>query len=1039
MTLFRNPDIHKQSIHWHRLLLVLLVVAALFGVALYRTKIDTDILSVMPTDDPVIADSAAIFRHHPMQNRIMIDISAKENNPDRLIAVATRVSTRLSESGLFATVGNEAFQKLMPTLFKHVLAHLPVLFTEKELNTYIKPRLQPDEIKRQIQTNYNRLLSLESIGQAATMVKDPLNFRDLILSKLSSLAPSSQARMHRGHILSIDGHHLLLTAQPLGSSTDTSVARKIASLTQRIKHEITTDETYLKDNISITPMGAYRAALDNEEIIRKDVTFAILLATIGIAVLLVFAFPRPWIGLLALLPAAAGTMLALFVYSLFNSEISIMVLGFGGAIISITVDHGIAYLLFLDRSKEVDGQAASEEVRAVGLLTVLTSIGAFTVLCFSGFPIFVQLGQFSALGIGFSFLFVHTVFPKVFPKMPPGKKQPFKFQKWVDTLAGAGPKGAWAALAFVGIMCFFAAPRFDVGMQSMNTVSVETQSAEKRITEVWGNLSNKVYLMTEGRRVQDLLGQGDDILKRLDQDMSIGVLSSGFVPSQLFPGKERRQENFAAWKKFWDGKRVQTVSDRLKNAGRSLGFAEDAFASFFELLTAASPPPMGKDLPASFIDFMGISQDLDQSKWYQVLTLTTGPEYDATRFRNDYTDVGRIFDPAYFSTALGNLLFNTFTKLLVLVAISVIILLILFFLDFKLTIAALLPVAFALIATVGTLNLLGRPIDIPGLMLSVVVLGMGIDYSLFFVRSHQRYETVGHPSFGLIRMAVFMAAVSTLIGFGVLIFARHTLLKSAGLTSFLGIGYALLGAFLILPPVLTYIRRDRSATLPEAGHIAGDIPDDSRDDIEARVLNRYRRMEAYPRLFARFKMKLDPMFSEIVDTLHPETDIRSIIDVGSGYGVPGSWLLERFPNAFLYGIEPIRNRVRIATRAVGKRGVITVGGAPDLPEIPHPVDLAVMLDMAHFLDDEALNLALHRLHTRVKREGRLIARVSIKPQRKYPWVWWLENTKLLFGQRRAYYRTQAQLETMIRQAGFQIEHVRFSGPHQELIWIVAGA
>ena len=140
--------------------------------------------------------------------------------------------------------------------------------------------------------------------------------------------------------------------------------------------------------------------------IRKDVRNAVLFATLGIAVLLLLAFPRPLIGLLSLLPAIVGTLMAFFIWSLFHSSISIMVLGFGGAIISITVDHGIAYLLFLDHPEGAIGKRASHEVWSVGLLATLTTVGAFAALSLSDFSIFRQLGQFAALGIALSFLFV---------------------------------------------------------------------------------------------------------------------------------------------------------------------------------------------------------------------------------------------------------------------------------------------------------------------------------------------------------------------------------------------------------------------------------------------------------------------------------------------------------------------------------------------------------------------------------------------------------------------------------------------------------
>ena len=187
--------------------------------------------------------------------------------------------------------------------------------------------------------------------------------------------------------------------------------------------------------ITLTPMGAYRVALDNELIARKDVRNAILLATLGIVLLLVFTFPRPYLGVLSLLPAIAGTTAAFCMYSLLHETISLMVLGFGGAIISISVDHGIAYLLFLDRPYRTYGKEASREVRAVGLVAALTTMGAFSALIFSGFPILEQLGLFTALGIAFSFIFVHTIFPRIFSEMPAARTRQMPLHGLVDRLS----------------------------------------------------------------------------------------------------------------------------------------------------------------------------------------------------------------------------------------------------------------------------------------------------------------------------------------------------------------------------------------------------------------------------------------------------------------------------------------------------------------------------------------------------------------------------------------------------------------------------
>jgi hypothetical protein len=49
--------------------------------------------------------------------------------------------------------------------------------------------------------------------------------------------------------------------------------------------------------------------------------------------------------------ALAGGCLALFAYSLIEPDISALALGFGGALVSITVDQGAVYLLFVEQRR----------------------------------------------------------------------------------------------------------------------------------------------------------------------------------------------------------------------------------------------------------------------------------------------------------------------------------------------------------------------------------------------------------------------------------------------------------------------------------------------------------------------------------------------------------------------------------------------------------------------------------------------------------------------------------------------------------------
>ncbi len=1009
---------------------VVIVAAGLLVIALYRIKIDMDIVGALPQTDNVISDARYIMLHHPGQDQILIDVSHQAHDPDVLVEAGDLVETRLIESRLFESVGMKGSLALFPELVSHIIKNLPVMFTDKELENKIGPLLEPGQVHKRLEDLLLTLQGIGGIGQVEMVAKDPLGLTNLVLARLSHLAPPRDSRIYGGQLLSSDGRHLLMVAKPRGSGTDTAFSRRTMALIDGLTQELNRKYSEKGYSFTLSPVGAFRAALDNEFLAKSDTRRAILFSIIGIALLLIFAFPRPFLGLLSFVPAIAGVIVAFFVYSLFHKSISILTIGFGGGIISITVDHGLAYLLFLDRPYQTFGREASREVWAVGLLATLTTVGAFVVLTISGFPVLSQIGQFAALGIGFSFLFVHTIFPLIFPVMPPlRQKRSVPVQGLVNKLALKGGKHkAYGALVFALFMLCFARPDFLVDIRAMNTVSEETRTAEERFKDVWGDFLSKIYLSTEGQSVQELQRTGDRLSSILEERAASGALASLFIPSMIFPGEIREKQNLMAWREFWKNDRVLKLKKSIETASHDLGFSPDAFDGFFKTIQEGNPGNL--DIPERFFPLLGIAKSRVGTGWMQFATLTPRDGYDAKRLYSDCQSVGqvRIFDPNLFSERLGQLLSATFLKMLFIIGASAVILLFLFYLDWQLTLVSLLPISFAFVSTLGTLKLMGHPLDIPALMLSVVVVGMGIDYSIFFVRSYQRYMDQTDPSLGLIRMAVFLSGTSTMIGFGVLAFAAHAMLRSAGVTSFLGIAYSLLGTFAILPPILK--RLFDPVEPPETDMRQG------KKMALATIVKPYRHLEAYVRLYVRFRIMFDPMFSELSLFLDSP---KTVIDIGSGYGVAALWVLALHPQARVYGIEPDREKARIASRVIGKRGSIEPGGAPTIPAVAVPADLAIMIDLIEKLEDDQLRLTLERLHDQLSPGGRLIIRAANCPGNRTGWSKRVCNMRDNVFRRKPHYRSVDKIKSFISQTGFECVKTEPSGSGHPRTWFLAKA
>jgi SAM-dependent methyltransferase len=371
-------------------------------------------------------------------------------------------------------------------------------------------------------------------------------------------------------------------------------------------------------------------------------------------------------------------------------------------------------------------------------------------------------------------------------------------------------------------------------------------------------------------------------------------------------------------------------------------------------------------------------------------------------------------------------LLSSFIKMALIVGVMTVIVAFLCLVDWQLTLLGLLPTLFALVCTMGTLNLLGQPLGIPTIMVTVIVIGMGSDYAFYLVRSYQRYMDEDHPSLGLIRLSIFLCFATTFMGFGALAVSGHALLKNAGIGLALGIGYSFIGAVTITPPLLKHvfvpIRWSHEAI------IAG-----SRQHL-LRAMKRYRHMEPYPRLFARFKILRDPMFPRLASFLESP---RHVIDIGCGYGVPAVWLLSLFPQARVYGLDPDRRRVTIAARAFGDRGSAAVGKAPDLPAAsPDQVDTALMLDMIHLISDDELRLTLRRLYDKIVPGGKLILRTTVPSRKAVHWLRRIEEWRLKALRLTPHFRSSEEVTALLSESGFMVELTEPTAADREETWFI---
>lgn len=127
----------------------------------------------------------------------------------------------------------------------------------------------------------------------------------------------------------------------------------------------------------------------------------------------------------------------------------------------------------------------------------------------------------------------------------------------------------------------------------------------------------------------------------------------------------------------------------------------------------------------------------------------------------------------------------------------------------SLGLVTLLPVTMGVAWIIATVDLLGYSLDVVTALTASLTIGIGIDYSIHISERFRAELATATTTREALRRtirgtggALFASATTTAIGFGVLAFAINPMLQQFGTITAIMIGYAFLGAVVVLPGLL---------------------------------------------------------------------------------------------------------------------------------------------------------------------------------------------------------------------------------------------
>ena len=748
---------HPHCKHILSAVLISIVAAGIWG--LFQLKPQENIEGMIPAS---LREYVSLFSNSPLNRKLFAVVTA----PDEMLALETAQKLRdylleekLIQPGFLPTA--EIALSLAQALPFHFLPQDEKVLLDK---------LTPDAINQTMQENYERLISLEGFLLKPLLQADPLHLVDLMANKLALLNPHTQTRYEDGFLTAQNGT-VRVGLYDVAGKTDFSGAQKMSRAFDDFSAQ-------LPPGVQAFFLGGLRYTAENVTAIQHDLLTVGVLALLSLALIFAVFFRRKQALLIYLLPLGVMPLAALVTYAIFG-QISGITLGFGSVVAGLSVDYAV-YVFFALQTD--DTSTRRRHTRKHLITTFITSSLCFAALFSSSVEVFHQIAVFAIAGLLLSLLAALYVFPVYWSNLSSTSIKASCVQP------RCSKRTAWMVCAFVLIGGIFGVKytRFSGDMQSLNASSKSFQVQRAVLQQALaGSDQEQALLFIKGNTPQEALERSELFAEQVQMELPTVA---------LFPSKKAAQQHTRAWRQFWDEKRIGYTKNQLEKAAKNLGISPQAFAPFLTWLSARKQSNTF-DLTSLYNPLV----ELPDGTWAVVNIVSS-----LTKIQQASQQYGAVFvsGPALQKELLQVVRYESIRMVFLAILLNLTVVSIIFR-SVKKALWAFVPVLLAASVTFAGFWLLNIEVNLFVFVFLPLLMGLGIDYGIFqLMRIEEQAPTVSaYPP-----VALWTAALSTLAGFGVLIFAQHGVLFIMGLSSFLGVGSAMLAAQFILPAFLENTR-----------------------------------------------------------------------------------------------------------------------------------------------------------------------------------------------------------------------------------------
>jgi predicted RND superfamily exporter protein/lauroyl/myristoyl acyltransferase len=812
---------HGSLKHPGRWLWLLLAIPVAFG--LYRLRFDAEVFDLLPGDVKPVAGLKVYQEHFANARELIITLKGVDAEITR--AAAQSIATNLRQQpALIESVTWQPPWLERPELSAELIGYL-WLNQPPETFRALAASLSASNVNRLLTSAREELATSMSPQQIGQLSYDPFG-----LTRLPESAQTAAPSFTQGNEMfsSPDGTFRMIFVQ---ASHDLRTYHDCDKWLKQVQVAIASGGP-VTNGVSVAFTGRPAFVAEVALGMQHDMTESIGGTSIIIAILFWIAHRRlkPMLWLLTLLALILGSTLALG--GLFYGTINVVSMGFAAILLGLAVDYAVVHYQEALAHPNLSIPQIRSAIAPSIFWAAVTTISAFLVLNLGGLPGLGQLGSLVGLGVALSAcIMIFEFLPPLFPErrnMAPAvaAETPAEMQT-----AGhrASPKTVFAisaliVLAVAGVLLVKGPPAIDPTANALRPRHSTAYDAMNQIQRYLNQEKEPLWVIAGGNSIEEVGKRLEKIEATLEVARSNNWIERGTLALPLWPRPVFQTQNKSTATELLQQQTYLEKSAASNGfAPNSLALAKGVFSTWQDALKTA-----GVFWPTN-----------DMSRWiFQKLVARETNHFYALGFINTPTNftvpqmaekIAKMQNDLNESEIwisgwglLGNAIFirvkANMWKLLVPMVTLVMLSLWLAFrrpTEILLSLAVLFLSALVLLAI---MQLFHWSWNLLNLMAVPLMLGAGVDYSIFMQLALRRYHgnlRIAHLAVG---RALFLCGGTAIAGFGSLAFSSNAGMASLGQVCAVGIASNMLIAVFLLPAwwklATKYRDDDGAATAP---------------------------------------------------------------------------------------------------------------------------------------------------------------------------------------------------------------------------------